>query len=165
MTTTTARHKLPLLMPGQAQKEMFHNESLAAIDALLHAAVEGVGITTPPAVPGIGQSWIVGATPTGDWAGQAHALASWTDGGWRFQTPVPGLGVTLAATGTQARWDGEAWRVGDVRAERVLIGGVQVVGARRGAIPAPAGGATVDAEARAAVAAILSALRTHGLIA
>ena len=165
MTTTTARHKLPLLMPGQAQKEMFHNESLAAIDALLHAAVEGVGMTAPPAAPGIGQSWIVGATPTGDWAGQAHALASWTDGGWRFQTPVPGLGVTVAATGTEARWDGEAWRVGDVRAERVLIGGVQVVGARRGAIPAPAGGATVDAEARAAVAAILFALRTHGLVA
>ena len=165
MTTTTARHRLPLLMPGQAQKEMFHNEGLAAIDALLHAAVEGVGVAAPPAAPTIGQSWIVGAAPTGDWAGQPDALASWTLGGWRFQAPVPGLRVTIAATGTEALWDGEAWRVGDVRAERLLIGGVQVVGARQGAVAGPAGGATVDGEARAALTAILSALRTHGLIA
>lgn len=45
------------------------------------------------------------------------------------------------------------------------IGGVQVVGARRPAIGDPSGGTTIDAEARAALTAILGALRTHGLIA
>lgn len=165
MTSTSARHRLPLLMPGQAQKEMFHNESLAAIDALLHAFVESVGETAPPSLPGSGQCWIVGATPTGDWAGHGHALASWTDAGWRFQAPIPGLCVTVAATGTQARWDGEAWQIGEVRAKSVMIDGVRVVGPRRGAIVEPTGGATIDVEARGAVSAILAALRGHGLIA
>lgn len=164
MTTATARHKLPLIVPGQAQKEMFHNESLAAIDALLHAAVEGVGDETPPATPGEGRSWIIGANPTGAWAGQPHTLASWTEGGWRFAAAVAGMRATVRATGIEAAWDGAAWRQGEVRALRLLVGGEQVVGARGSAIADPAGGATIDGEARAAVAAVIAALRTHGLI-
>lgn len=52
-----------------------------------------------------------------------------------------------------------------MRGDSVLIGGQQVVGARGAAIAGPAGGAMVDSEARAAIAQILSALGTHGLIA
>lgn len=43
--------------------------------------------------------------------------------------------------------------------------GLQVVGAQQAAISDPAGGATTDAEARAAIASILDALKAHGLIA
>jgi hypothetical protein len=46
----------------------------------------------------------------------------------------------------------------------LFIDGEQVVGGRLGSIPAPAGGAVVDVEARTAMAQILAALRTHGLI-
>lgn len=164
MTTTTARHKLPLIVPGQAQKEMFHNESLAAIDALLHPAVEAAGIDTPPAAPAEGQSWIVGAAPGGAWAGHAQALASWTEGGWRFCAPVRGMRVTIRTTGLAAEWDGNGWREGELKATRLLIGGNQLVGARQAAIANPVGGTTVDSEARAAVSAMLAALRAHGLI-
>jgi hypothetical protein len=45
------------------------------------------------------------------------------------------------------------------------INGTQVVGPRGSAIANPSGGATVDAEARIAIANILSAMRTHGSIA
>lgn len=45
-----------------------------------------------------------------------------------------------------------------------LVGGTQVVGAQQVAIPDAAGGATVDAEARAAINALLAAARLHGLI-
>ena len=38
--STTVRFALPLIAPGQAQKEAYHNEALAAIDAALHACVE-----------------------------------------------------------------------------------------------------------------------------
>lgn len=44
------------------------------------------------------------------------------------------------------------------------VGGVQVVESQQPAIPDAAGGATVDAEARAAINALLAALRIHGLI-
>jgi hypothetical protein len=40
-----------------------------------------------------------------------------------------------------------------------------VVGARQPAIAAPAGGTTIDAEARNAVAALLAVLKSHGLTA
>ena len=46
-----------------------------------------------------------------------------------------------------------------------MIGGVKVLGARGAAIADAAGGATIDTQARAAVAQILAALRTHGVIA
>lgn len=46
----------------------------------------------------------------------------------------------------------------------LLLEGLQVVGARRSAIPWPAGGATVDSEARTALEEVLNALREHGLI-
>ena len=165
MTMTTARHKLPLIVPGQAQKEAFHNESLAAIDALLHPAVEAVGADAPPAVPTEGQSWIVGPTPTGAWAGHAQALASWTEGGWRFQAGAAGMRVTVRASGLVAVFEGPGWREGEVRATRLVVGGDPVVGARRAAIANPVGGTVTDGEARAAIAAVLAALRGHGLIA
>ncbi len=165
MTTTTTRHKLPLLVPGQAQKEMFHNESLAAIDMLLHAAVEAVGVNVPPAAATDGQSWIVGTAPSGTWSGHADNVASWSPSGWRFQAAVTGLSVSVGTGGLRAVWDGARWTVGRMDVERLVVSGVQVVGRQRAAIADPLGGVTVDAEARAAVLAMLGAMRAHGLIA
>ena len=45
------------------------------------------------------------------------------------------------------------------------VGGERVVGPRGAAIATPAGGTTVDAEARTTLADVLAALRGHGLIA
>lgn len=164
MTTETARHGLPLLAPGQAQKELFHNEALNAVDALLHPAVEATGATEPPTAPSPGRCWMLGATPTGAWAGHAHALAAWTDGGWRFHPPAAGMRAVLRATRVPVEWDGVGWREGEIVCARVMVGGQQVVGARSESIAAPTGGPVVDAEARAAVAAMLRTLRHHGLI-
>jgi hypothetical protein len=46
-----------------------------------------------------------------------------------------------------------------------LIGGVPVVDLQQPQISARSGGATIDGEARAAIGAILAAMRAHGLIA
>lgn len=45
------------------------------------------------------------------------------------------------------------------------VAGTKVVGSQQAAIAAPTGGATTDAEARTAIGSILTALRSHGLIA
>lgn len=165
MTDTTPRLALPLLQPGQAQKELFHNEALARIDAILDAVAETIGDAAPPASPVPGSAWIVGAAPTGAWAGHALALAVWTDGGWRFADLPEGALVWVRAAATYARRGPDAWLIGDLPLARVTIGGVQVLGAREPAIAAPTGGTTSDPEARAAIAAMLAALRNHGLIA
>ena len=46
----------------------------------------------------------------------------------------------------------------------LLLDGLQVVGTRAAAIASPAGGSTVDSEARSAIDQLLRALRQHGLI-
>ena len=163
MTDLSARFALPLLVPGQAQKEMFHNEALTLVDAALHAAVEG-RLATPPLSPSIGQCWIIDAAPSGAWAGHSGHLAIWTAGGWRFVAPPESMTVWDKAAGFSRRWTGTAWSDGAVTAAQIVIGGHQVVGTRQPAPPSPSGGTTIDAEARAAVAAITVALRTHGLI-
>lgn len=165
MSDVTARLALPFIAPGQAQKEIFHNEALVRIDAALHAVAQSIGDDDPPASPQPGQCWIVGAAPSGAWAGEADALAAWSDGGWRFIAPVPGMTVWLARVGLPAWFDGAAWQIGIIVADRLLVGGVQVVSARRPAIADPAGGTTIDSESRGALNAVLGALRGHGLIA
>lgn len=161
----SARLGLPLLAPGQAQKEMWHNEALTLLDIAVQASVEELGRNTPPAAPQSGQCWIVGAAPTGEWSGQAGAIAGWTSGGWRFVAPRPGLSARHLPSGQTAIRDADGWKVGDVRGARVLIEGVQVVGAQGAAITVPTGGATIDRELRACVETILIMLRKHGLIA
>ena len=157
------RLRLPLLQPGQAQKEMFHNEALALLDFAVGAQALSFGLSTPPADPGQGDCWIVGDAPGGAWSDQSGNLACWTEGGWRFLVPVPGLGVELAEDGTRAVYTAQGWRRGEVHG-RLFVAGQQVVGPQCDAIANPEGGANVDPEARAALSEILEALRAHGLI-
>ena len=105
----TARFQLPFILPGQAQKELFHNEALAAIDAALHAAVEGAPQAAPPAAPVEGQCWLVGPDATGAWTGRDGSLAAWTGGGWRFVTPQPGMCAWDGAAGVPRRWTDGGW--------------------------------------------------------
>jgi len=66
MSESTARYELPLLVPGQAHKEVVHNEALLRLDALIGATVEAI-LDVPPSQPGIGSSWVVGQIPSGAW--------------------------------------------------------------------------------------------------
>lgn len=165
MTEASARLGLPYLAAGQAQKEWTHNEALALLDLAAQAAVEAAGLDAPPPAPVEGQAWIVGVRPTGAWAGRPRALAGWTAGGWRFVEAREGMAAWVAAEGAVARFRAGEWTVGEVRCRRVLVDGLPVLGARQPPVASPAGGAAQDAEARAALAGVLAALRAHGLIA
>lgn len=163
MTETTHRLALPLLHAAQAQKEMYHNEALARLDLLTQAAAEALGADTPPADPLPGQCWIIGDAPEGAWRGHAREIAGWTEGGWRFAAPVEGMRLWLSRSAGHACFAGGGWHGGEVHG-RLIVAGKQVVGARAAAIPEPEGGTVVDAAARAAISAVLVALRAHGLI-
>jgi hypothetical protein len=162
--STTERLGLPLLTPGQAQKEFFHNEALQALDALVAGCVEGLPQNGPPAAPAPGSSYIVGSAPAAEWATHAGAVASWTSGGWRFQPPAEGMALRVRGSGMVACFRSGAWEVGVLRGSSLAIDGVKVVGAQASAIADPSGGTVVDVDARAALAAVLGALRSHGLI-
>lgn len=142
---TTPRFALPLLGVAQAQKEVTHNEALTLIDALVHATVEAGPLNDAPAEPEAGRCWLVGAAPTGDWAGQGHAIAIWTAGGWRFVAPRAGTTVVRLADGARLRFDDGQW-------------------VEPATIIAPSGGSTIDAEARSALSALILHLKAQGLL-
>lgn len=165
MSEESARYRLPLLVPGQAQKEHFHNEALVRIDALLGAAVEEGPRADPPAAPAEGQAWIVGEGASGVWTGRTNSLAASTAGGWRFVTPVEGMRVWNRAAGYDMAWNGTGWTAGEVRGSKLVVAGQQVVGERLPAVPSPSGGTIIDDEARQAINAIIATLMSHGLTA
>ncbi len=165
MTLLTARNKFPLLSAGQAQKEITHNEALVLIDALVAPVVQSVAPANIPTNPTLGEAWIVGPAPSGAWQGHPHALAIYTEGGWRFVDSYDGFAVWSVANAMIARFSAGSWTVGIANASAYRVAGVKVVGGQQPAIPGPVGGTTIDQEARISVNAILAALRSHGLIA
>lgn len=105
-----------------------------------------------------------------------HAATHQHGGADEVATPAPGANAipkALADGKLAIGWlpAGDASGVAALDAAKFVLGsglvvsGNQVVGAQQGAIADPAGGGTVDAEARLAVQLILGALRAHGLIA
>jgi hypothetical protein len=163
MSDMTKRLALPFILPGQAQKEIYHNEALTRIDLALHGCVEGT-LATPPPDPAEGECWIVGPAANGVWSGRENAIAGWSGGGWRFITPVLGMAFRSKPSGLSIEWLGTGWSSGDLKAASLVIGGKKVVGERQPAVPSPSGGTTIDQEARLAIAAITAALMSHGLI-
>ncbi|MEA3008781.1 MAG: hypothetical protein QOJ91_473 [Sphingomonadales bacterium] len=164
MADTTPRFALPFIIPGQAQKEMFHNEALARIDLALHPAVEGPPAAEPPAEPIEGECRIVAPGAGGDWAGCDNKLAMWTESGWRFLAPPPGTSAWDKAAAVPRIWDGYQWREGDLACTGLLVNGLRVVGSRQAGVASPSGGTIIDEEARAAINALTAALMSHGLI-
>lgn len=164
MGNQSDRLKLPLLAAAQAQKEVTHNEALALADIAVQAVVQAVAPAGVPGAPTLGQCWIVGAAPSGVWAGRAGAIAAWTSGGWRFVEPFEGMEAWSIADNTSVRRTAAAWTVGAATAVTLSISGLQVVGARRPRILGPTGGTTLDVQARAAIATVIASLEAHGLL-
>lgn len=152
MPEITARLGFPLLVAGQGQKDITHNEALAAIDALLHPSVRSRGVSEPPGNPGGGECWLVPAGAGGAWAGKTNAIACWTAGGWRVVTVPQGCSVRIEDEAVSVRLHGNSW----------------IPDAPRNfpadAVPAPTGGINVDVEARASISSVLDRLRQLGLL-
>lgn len=143
-SSSTPRYQLPFLYSGQAQREFFVNEALSRIDMLLNPVVEQV-LSIPPEAPVSGSCYIVGDQPTGDWIGQADALAGWIDGQWTFASPTAGLVVHERSSASSLTYR-DGW-------QRLEAPGI------------PTGGNYIDAQARTAIEDLIALLRQHGLFA
>ena len=100
---------LPYLASAQAQKHVTHNEALSLIDGLLHLSVISRILATPPAVIVDGDRYLVAASPTGDWLGQAGTVALRMEGAWRFLTPRKGWRLWVEAENILLIFDGSNW--------------------------------------------------------
>src|SRR5271157_3053427 len=90
---------------------------------LIQPNVISLALSTPPGSPVNGNTYIVGAAPTGLWAGQANSIAYWAvdpqdgpsitpniaTGAWEFYTPLAGWSIFDNLTGLTWRFSGTAW--------------------------------------------------------
>lgn len=106
---------LELVPSNSLQPSVPLNDALQVIDALLQLAVEDKDLTVPPPTveSDSGKRWIVGATPTGAWAGKAGQIALCTGAAlWRFLAPRPGWEAVVldeGVSGTRYRFTAGAW--------------------------------------------------------
>lgn len=100
---------LTYLEAAQAQKHVTVNEALARLDALVHLAVISRTLATPPATPVEGNRYLIAASPTGVWAGQAGKIAIYVAGQWVFATPREGWRLWVNAEDALLVFDGAAW--------------------------------------------------------
>lgn len=146
----TPRLALPLIAAGQSQKDVTHNDALLALDRLVALAAQSATEAVPPANPADGAVWIVPTAGVAAWGQAAGTLMHRQGEAWIAEPPR----------------DGQLAVVNDVGQLLVHAGGWHAV-RRVGALSAltlPAGGAMVDAEARAAVASIRTILQVHGFV-
>ena len=119
--TTTPDLGLPLLAVQQQQPNVTHNLIVLQISAMLNGVIN-MTTNAPPGSPTEGDAYVIGAAPTGAWAGKARCVVVWTSGGWLFipdkddsGTPLTmgarqhGMVVYNRFDDLQYGWDGAAW--------------------------------------------------------
>lgn len=148
----SARLGLPLLIPGQGQKDMTHNEALQSLDVLVQAVVVSRSVVSPPETVSEGECWLVPEGATGAWTGKEHCIAGWTLGGWRFLPAAEGWYFWVTDESIGVRRSGAGWK----KAKDIPEAGDPVA--------SPSGGTVQDVEARATIASIIDRLAMLGLI-
>lgn len=108
--TTTPHLGLTLLEMAQAQKEVTMNTALVALDAVLNTGAISKNINTPPSSPSTGDVYIVAASPTGAWVGQAGNIAFYNQT-WQFITPREGMLLWVNDESLIYTYNGSAWQV------------------------------------------------------
>ena len=101
---------LPIMEASQAQKHVTHNEALLLLDAAIHLSVVSRILALPPPAPTEGVRYLVAASPSGVWSGQAGKLAVYQASGWLFSSPRKGWRVWVEDEEKFLVFDGTLWR-------------------------------------------------------
>jgi Protein of unknown function (DUF2793) len=98
---------------GDAERKLFRG-----IQTLVLPNIKSLALSTPPVSPAFGDTYIVGSSPSGAWAGQANSITAWaidpqdgtvTSGAWEFYAPQIGWLVFDQNTTASYQWNGSAW--------------------------------------------------------
>lgn len=86
---------------------------LRGVDGLVQPNIKGYLTNTPPGSPTDGDVYIIGAAPTGAWAGNAGKVARWyaNGGTWDFYTPKNGWTLQSNSAREVYRYTGGAWEI------------------------------------------------------
>jgi hypothetical protein len=103
------RRLATLIHSRLGEKHLAVDKALALIDELVRPTVRTRRLRVPPINPADGERWIVGANPTGTWAGKASQIAMRIDGTWSFLQPKLGCALAIEDERISVAWRGGTW--------------------------------------------------------
>jgi hypothetical protein len=157
----TPRLGIPLIASGQTQKDITHNEAILALDRIVALGVVSRSVTAPPSSVQSGSVYIVPASEGEAWGQPPGTMMQWQGSGWLAVAARAGQLALVVDEGIvlMFRQDWQSfWPV-----KGLEVAGRAVLGATPTNIPLPSGGSTMDTQARAAIAAIVSLLVQQGI--
>jgi hypothetical protein len=78
----------------------------------MHLSVLDRNLTSPPATPADGDTYIVGAAATGDWAAQDDEVAVWDGAAWVFYAPRVGWVAYIEDEEVLSAYKSGGWSTG-----------------------------------------------------
>jgi hypothetical protein len=107
---TTPRLGAPELVSGQATPETTVNEQIRYLESGAgHFIFKDRDLATPPASPADGDCYLVAASPTDAWSGQAGKIAFRVNTAWAFITAIEGFTAWVSDENAFIGYDGAAW--------------------------------------------------------
>jgi hypothetical protein len=107
---TTPRLGAPELTSGQATPETTVNEQIRYIESGAgHFIFKSRVVAAAPGSPADGDCYLVAASPTGAWAGQAGKIAFRVNTLWAFITAIEGFTAWVNDENVFIGYDGAAW--------------------------------------------------------
>jgi len=79
------------------------------LDAMVQPVVENGLQATPPLSSTSGALYVIGAAPTGEWAGKENCLAQYLNGTWAFYVPFEGMTIWNKTTKSRWYYTGTQW--------------------------------------------------------
>jgi len=98
------------LVEGQVNAETIANDAWNRLETFASLAIVDRDLTAPPGSPVTGSAYIIAASPTGAWAGQAAKITFYFNG-WIFITPAEGMRIWVNDENKFFIYDGSAWVV------------------------------------------------------
>ena len=104
------------LMTGAADGDLYGDAMRAfqrGLDGLVMPNAKGYLTNTPPGAPSDGDLYIIGAAPTGAWAGNGGKVTRWSSltAAWEFYTPKNGWMIQSNSARETYRYTGGAWEI------------------------------------------------------
>jgi hypothetical protein len=154
MTETTPLLGFTLWDALITEPDLIYNDSFRKTDVLVAGFIVSRTTDAEPGAPTEGDAYIMTGSASGtDWATfDEHDIAVFSGAVWKQYAPGGRVQMLVDDDNEIVYWTGSAWAVG-------------VVLTADSKINDPAGGGTVDAEARTAINAIIDALESHGITA
>lgn len=94
---------------AQNNKHLTANTTFRRLFILARGSALDKDLSTPPSTPADGDTYIVGASATGAWAGHDGDIAYYSTNAWDFIAPTEGVRIYLADANALYVYTGSAW--------------------------------------------------------